>query len=158
MNEIELKRLVGLTRHIEHVRHNGTILGERLIEKEEYDIGKDLIANVHIHDYSKFHGIEWLYLNEETKKDKPELFKAALTQHITTNPHHPEYWKHIGNMPRVYVAEFICDIKSRSDEFGTDLRSWIKEKATKRFDFTTKTKIYKEIRFFTELLLDANFK
>jgi len=60
-------------------------------------------------------------------------------------------------MPRVYVGEMVADWHSRSAEFGTDLRKWIKEKAAKRFNFTLQSKVYKDIKFFVDILLEKPF-
>lgn len=151
-------KLKALIRHIENVKDSCHLLGERLVDKGEEDLGRQLIANSYIHDNSKFFGIEWLYLNDETKEKQPALFEAAHLQHITTNLHHPEYWPAgIKSMPRLYVAEMVCDWKSRSSEFGSDLRTWVKDKATKRFGITVQSKEYKEIKGFIDLLLDKGF-
>ena len=74
-----------------------------------------------------------------------------------TNPHHPEYWGSIHDMPPVYVAEMACDWSARSHEQGNDLRGWIKVKATKTFNMTVQSKVYREIKFFVELLLEPRF-
>jgi hypothetical protein len=116
------------------------------------------MANSMLHDNSKFRGVEWEFLNEAAKAAHPEKFEAALLQHRFTNPHHPEYWAGIDNMPSVYLAEMVCDWKARSDEFGTDLREWVKEKATKQWSFTTSGRVYKEIKEYLDLLLDQRFK
>ena len=56
----------------------------------------------------------------------------GIRHHAETNPHHPEYWHGIENMPKVYIAEMVCDWYARSNEFGSDLREWVKDKATKK--------------------------
>lgn len=60
-------------------------------------------------------------------------------------------------MPTVYLAEMVCDWYARSSEFGTGLREWIDNKATKKFSFTKEDDIYKEIQDILNLLLDPNF-
>lgn len=162
-NEEELvrqeNRLDGLIRHIKNVQDDCTLLGQRLIDRGETELGRMLIANGMIHDNSKFHGIEWLYLHDDIKEEDPILFKQALTHHATTNKHHPECWPGgINEMPQLYIAEMICDWRTRSSEFGTDLWDWIKNKATEKFGFSTNGKAYKEIKFFTDLLLEKKFR
>jgi hypothetical protein len=152
------KRLDTLLRHIHNVQSNCQLLADRLIEKGEADFAKTLIANGLIHDNSKFYGIEWEYLHQDVKESNPEAFLLASKQHVSINPHHPEYWLHISNVPRIYVAEMICDWSARSSEFGSDLRVWIKDKATKKFDFTVQSKTYKEVKEFVDLMLDPSFK
>ena len=61
-------------------------------------------------------------------------------------------------MPKVYVAEMVCDWYARSSEFGNDLRDWIKDKATKKFDMTVQSRVYKEIKDMVDILLDVTFK
>ena len=119
-----------------------------------------LIANSQIHDNSKIQpGIEWQYLRDDLKDKEPELFKAAHLQHVTNNPHHPEFWPNgVKDMPPVYVAEMVCDWHARSSEFGSALREWVKEKASKRFGFTVQGHTYKLIKKYLDLLLDTPFK
>jgi|TARA_R100000306_G_scaffold55914_1_gene53611 hypothetical protein len=159
MNDREIRRLMRLARHIDNVRNYCNILGQRLAENGEAGLGHGLIANGYIHDNSKFHGVEWLYLHEDEKEQNPTLFKAALLQHTTTNLHHPEAWDDgIHAMPRLYLAEFVCDISARSSEFGNDIRDWVKKQATKKYDMTVQSKTYKEIKDLLGLLLDEPYK
>ena len=156
--EVFKAKLKNLTRHISNVRENCLLLGERLIDMGEQDFALHLIANGHIHDHSKFFGIEWEYLNPHAFEHNKVEADCAIKQHITTNFHHPEAWGGIENMPRIYLAEMVCDWAARSQEFGGDVREWVKDKATKKFNFNSKGKVYKEIKFFLDLLLDPGFK
>jgi len=155
MNENDEKHLEFLLRHIHHVQNNCLILGHKLaLEEKEVDFGKQLISNSFLHDNSKFNGNEWLFLRDGIPEEK---FKDALNQHQTTNPHHPEYWHGIENMPRIYIAEMCCDWYARSSEFASDLWDWIKEKACKRYDFSYNSQTYKQIKYFLTLLLEKKF-
>lgn len=151
-----------LTRHIRNVEDNCLILGERLIGGGEIDLGHQLIANGFVHDASKFSGIEWdqLIIGQTTKEDESKLkFKMAIHQHNSTNFHHPEAWSGgIKSMPDVYLCEMIADWKSRSEEFGTALRDWIDEEATKRFGFNRNDEVYKEIMKYVDLLCQRPFE
>lgn len=158
MTELERERLDRIIRHMDRVRGDCTILGESLIKDGEDDLGRKLIANGYNHDNSKLSGIEWLYLHDDVKESNPNTFVLAVNQHQQNNPHHPEYWGKIDEMPRLYIAEMVCDWKARTNEFGTDLREWIKDKATKKFEFTTSGRVYKEIKEFCDLLLEVPFK
>ncbi len=158
------KRLSNLLRHIGNVRHDCELLGTKLISQGEEQLGLTLIANGQIHDFSKFFGIEYLHLNgsdwpqASTSEQGRVMFSAAITQHVTTNPHHPEYWVGgIKEMPQVYLAEFVCDCHARSSEQGTDITEWMREKATERFGFTTRSLVYGDIRRYLELLLEKKF-
>ena len=157
--ESYVKRRKALLRHIDNVRKNCQILGERLIERGEMQLGHKLIANGLLHDCSKFLGIEWKYLHNEIKENNPKAFENAVYHHTTTNQHHPEYWEGgIAKMPRVYLAELVCDWAARSAEFGNDLREWIKSIATKKFKMTVQSTVYKEIKNLVDLLLNEAFK
>lgn len=153
------KKLDSILRHINNVRDNCLILGEKLIEEGELPLGLKLIANGHIHDNSKFTGIEWAYLNCETKENQPGLFFAALEQHQKTNRHHPEYWPGgIEEMPSIYLAEMVCDVKGRSEEFGSSVLDWIKDECTRKYKFSTSGRVYKEMKRFLDLLIGEKFK
>ena len=60
-------------------------------------------------------------------------------------------------MPRLYLAEMACDIKARSEEFGTDLRQWVDEVATKKYMFMKDGQVYKELSEFIDLLCPTPF-
>jgi hypothetical protein len=145
-----------LIRHIDHVRDNCMLLGERLIDNGMADLGRLLIANGFIHDNSKFYGVEWDYLSADN--DDPELLKIAIHQHNNTNKHHPEYWGGIDQMPKLYIAEMICDWKARATEFGTSLKDWIDEGAAKKFNYTTDSDIYRKLIYYAQMLCDTPFK
>ena len=155
IEELRLKHLQALLRHIKLVQAATQLLGERLIELGEIELGRIVIANGFKHDNSKFTGIEWYHLIRDS--DGNGDTKLALQQHWTSNEHHPEYWGGINEMPRVYLAEMICDCYARSTEQGTDLRKWIKEIATEKFGFTVQGNVYKQIKGFVDLLLDEPF-
>lgn len=151
-----LKRLESVWLHIQGVQRNGYQLAERLIEAGEIQLGVQLAQNVLRHDQSKLAGIEWEGLDYSGTVDK-EVLAQAVTHHNRTNEHHPEYWGGIQQMPRVFLAELVCDWKTRSSELGTALQEWIDENATKRFKFGKRTKVYKEITYFVKLLLEKPF-
>ena len=130
-----MEKIRAISRHIRNVEDNCLLLGEKLISNGEIELGHKLIANGFVHDASKFWGIEWEYMapGQPTVEEGAKLkLKMAVQHHSRTNQHHPEYWGGINNMPRLYLAEMACDIKARSEEFGTDLRQWINEVATQK--------------------------
>lgn len=160
-SDIELydKRRTGIIRHIDQVCQYCVKLGERLIEKGEFELGHNLIANGYCHDQSKFRGAEWLFLNDETKESNPVIFAAALKQHISTNKHHPEAWiGGVHDMDRLHLAEMVCDWAARSSEFGTDVRTFFKDKASRKYDMCAQSKPYREIKGLLDILLDGAFK
>jgi len=160
-SEKALAKIDKLIRHIRNVQENCILLGQKLIKKGEIELGKSLIANGLMHDASKMRGIEWETLssesipNEESAKVK---LRYAIYHHASTNHHHPEFFGNIQNMPKVYLAEFVCDVKARSEEFGTSLHKWIDEVATKKFGFEDGDKTHKEIMGFVELLCEKPFE
>jgi|15BtaG_2_1085339.scaffolds.fasta_scaffold00359_19 hypothetical protein len=160
MNTEDTNHLQLVLRHIDNVQQSCLILGYKMIEAGDQKDGLQLIANSQIHDNSKLRpGIEWQYLRDGFNEKHSELFKAAHLQHVSTNPHHPEYWPNgIKDMPPVYIAEMVCDWKARSSEFGTDLRGYVKDTATKRFGFTVQSAQYKLIKKYLDLLLGTPFK
>ena len=154
--EETLANLRGIVRHIRNVQENCILMGEKLIESGDIELGKNLIANGMKHDNSKFHGIEYEYMaplyasqgsSEDTKKMK---LKMAITHHAQTNNHHPEAWENIHTMPEVFIAEMVCDWKSRSEEFGASLQDYIQNQAMKRFIFDENDKVYKQIMKFVK--------
>ena len=88
-----------------------------------------------------------------SESDKKQLFEISRKQHVRTNPHHPEYWGSIHNMPNVYVAEMVCDWSARSHENGTSIIDWIKNIATKKFDMTVQSKVYKQIKYYIDMIV-----
>ena len=156
-----MEKIRAISRHIRNVEDNCLLLGEKLIERNEIDLGHKLIANGYAHDNSKFFGIEWDHMSpgQPTIEEGAKLrLKLAVQHHNRTNQHHPEYWGDIRLMPRLYLAEMVCDWKARSEEFGTSLRDWIDEQATKRFAFAKDGQVYKEITEFVDLLCPKPFE
>lgn len=160
--EETMEKIRGITRHIRNVEDNCFLLGEKLILSGEIDLGKQLIANGFVHDASKFHGIEFEFMapGTQTSEESAKLkLKLAIHQHQTTNPHHPEAWSGgIKDMPDVYLAEFVCDIKARSEEFGTSLRDWIDEASTKKWNFSKDDEVYEKIMRYVNLLCEKPFE
>lgn len=161
LSEETMDKIRSITRHIRNVEDNCLLLGEKLIERGEIDLGHKLIANGHVHDASKFWGMEWEHMSpgQPTQEESAKLkLKLAVQHHNRTNSHHPEYWGSIQDMPRIAMAEMVCDWKARSEEFGTSLRDWIDQQALKRFRFAKDDKTYKEIMEFVDLLCQKPFE
>jgi len=150
------EHLNNLVRHIQLVHEACLLLGRRLIARGETDFGRLLIAKGFQHDKSKFYGIEWRFLHQGKDTPRPEL-NRAIQQHIETNDHHPEYWGGIQHMPRMAVAEMVCDWYARSQELGTALRSWITLEAVQKFGIDLKGDQYVWIQDFVSVLLEDPF-
>lgn len=158
MNDKDISHLQATMKHINRVRDNCGLLADKLIKNGEFEIAKNLLVVSLNHDMSKIHNeVEWTYLRDEFK-GKTE-FDLALKSHLSSNPHHPEFWgKNINEMPRVYIYEMVSDWKARSEEFGTDLREWIKNTALEKYHISPQGRVYKEIKHALDLLLDKPFK
>lgn len=148
----QLRKIEMVLEHIHNVERSCHRLGEKLILNGELELGRTLISNGQIHDNSKLNGIEFEHLFYGDS-----LLVEAIKHHQSVNPHHPEYWGGIHNMPRVYVAEMVCDWHARAYEFGTSIRDWIDKEALKRFSFTKEDVVYETIQEMLSLLLEQPF-
>lgn len=156
-----LAKINSITRHIRNVEDNCVLLGTHLIERGDIELGHRLIANGMVHDASKLCGIEFEYLslNNPSEENTKIKLKLAIHHHQKTNPHHVEYWAGgISEMPDVYLAEFCCDIKARSEEFGTNVRTWIDETAIQKYEFTKEGPVYKKIMSYIDVLCAKPFE
>src|SRR5881392_825242 len=103
----QTEHLDNLVRHINLVKNNCGLLGTRLMANGRVEFGRLLVQRGYLHDNSKFAGIEWDYLH--SGKDVPkDVLELAIRQHQLTNPHHPEFWGGIINMPELYIYEMVC--------------------------------------------------
>ena len=153
-----LKRLESVLDHIERVRRNALSLAESLIDQGEESLAVALMRNALAHDQSKLGGLERDHLAVNADGGDRTMLEQAVAHHNRTNPHHPEYWGGIQHMPQVYLAEAVCDWKARSSEFGTSLHEWIEREAGKRYGFTSKDRVYRDIRRYVKMLVGPGFR
>jgi hypothetical protein len=151
------EHLENLMRHIAMVRKACTLLGKRLAAQERSELGRHLIARGHVHDASKFYGIEWDYLHRGPDTPAEEL-QLAIKQHTRTNSHHPEFHGGLCNMPELDIAEMVCDWYARGQEFGTGLREWISDSAIGRYNIDLESRQYHWINNFVDQLLKDPFR
>lgn len=154
--ETKVTKLERLIRHKAEVLDNCIQLAKRLIDEDakNFDLAKRLIASAYTHDLSKLtNSLEWMHLTEADEDD--DMLTIAIRQHNESNLHHPEAWGGIKNMPEVALAEMVADWKARSSELGTDLKEWIQTRATKRWGFTRRDAVYKDIMRFVNLLIES---
>jgi hypothetical protein len=138
--------------HIKLVQRYTYRLGCKLILQGELELGRNLIANGQIHDNSKLKGIEFEHLF-----GGDPLLEDVRRHHVSINPHHPEYWGSVEQMPEVYRAEMVCDWYARASEFGTGLREYIDDRAGKRFGFTKGDPVYMSLQRYVNMLLCPPF-
>lgn len=151
------EHLDNLVRHIELAREACTLMGRRLIAQGRKDLGRLLIMRGHMHDVSKFTGIEFDFLHVGPDVAAVDL-DHAIKQHVRTNSHHPEYHGGIENMPHLDVCEMVADWYARAQEFGTDLRQWVRSEAVDRFKIDFDSEQWKWIQECLDLLLKNSFK
>ena len=158
--QAKVAKLKKVVRHIRNVQQAAELLSDKLVALGEFDFAKTLIANAFLHDSSKLLSpLEWEYLHDENKITDPDLFSMAWKNHVETNPHHPEFWGNdANNIPRICLAELVCDLHARSSEMGTDLRSFVKDKFLPKYNMSIHGKKYKEMKYFIDLLLEPKFK
>ena len=143
-------------KHIKLVEKHSTTLGKYFILLGDVEFGLKIISNGRKHDLSKLTPFEFVNLSNSDTTDKG--FQMALHHHQKNNEHHPEFWGDIHFMPNLYIAEMVCDWYARSNEFGTDLRKWIKSEATKKYNFKMTDPIGKQIETYLDILLVPPFK
>lgn len=142
--------------HVARVQANAKTLAARLAERGNEELARVLLANAHVHDASKWHGIEWEYMHMGPDVD-PVMLKKAIEQHRKTNAHHPEYWGGLAKMPVIFIAEMVCDWLARSQELATDFREWVQREVPKRFDTTHAKEQMVSIEWMIGLLLPQKF-
>ena len=152
MEKIESK-IEDVLNHIKNVQNNCYSLGIKLIRRGKFELGRNLIRNGQIHDNSKFTGIEFEHLFPGSN-----ILADVIKHHANTNPHHPEFWGGIHQMPEVYIAEMVCDCCARGAEMGTDTRLWFNNVATKKYGFSTEDEVGRKISYFLDILLKPTFK
>lgn len=151
------QQLDDLLRHLTRVRDNGRLLGQRLMEQGRKDFGWQVIHRCHIHDASKFYGIEREFLHKGENVDVVMLH-MAIDQHTSTNSHHPEFHGGIRNMPELDIAEMVCDCAARAQESGTDIRKWFTDVALKKYKIDTLSHQWIWVQNFLDILLKTSFK
>jgi len=152
-----LEKLDQILRHIKLVQDACHLLGRRLIQDGDVQLGLNLIRNSFKHDNSKFYGLEWEHIATAVSDNK-DIQQLVIYHHRMINDHHPEFWDGIDHMPQVSLAECVCDWYARSTEFATDLREWINKEALDRYDVSKHSKTYKSIKRYVDLLVEKPFK
>lgn len=147
-------KLTNVLRHIKRVEDNCNLIA-KYYENENLQFALQLIQRGRRHDISKLNLIEFTELLDSSHPN----FHQRLLYHRTHNDHHPEYWKggiKAMHVSPVVVAEMVCDWKARSEEFGSDLDSWIDDTFT-IYNYTKDDDVYKLIVKFKNILTQTKF-
>ena len=80
-----------------------------------------------------------------------EYKRQAIELHWKNNRHHPEFFSDPENMSKLDILEMICDWHSRSVQYGTDLREFVKIRQENRFQFPEN--MIKTIWFYIDVIL-----
>lgn len=163
-SSVEMRRLLYLLRHIENVQRSCQVMALKIIERGEFELGKELLKQGMTHDISKFDGIEFEELNGPDIDTDSEAFREAMTRHVSNNTHHPQYFDSepgandgIHHMGPVFLYEMVADWSARSSEQGTDLREVIRTRAMPRFGFCEADPVFRVIEDAIGLLLEPKF-
>jgi len=107
-----------------------------LVQEVTVDLATKLLNSVLRHDSSKFDKEEyWTFVDSRNSlnasKDGKDLQyqkflnSEAIQRHITSSPHHPEYWDtRSEEMPIEYVIQMFFDWYSRSKQRKTNMRDF----------------------------------
>ena len=168
----EIKKIdiaFGVLKHIKKVETNCYVLAKHFASLGQEDFAIDLIKRARKHDLSKFNSFELKNLHMPNNN---EDFAAALRNHHIENSHHPEHYNHmikykrkeeqenfaaIKYMSLLDIAEMVCDWVARGQEFGTSVREWIENEATKKYKFSMDDEIGLEIQRHLAVLLTPKF-
>lgn len=158
--EWEIDMMSTLHFHRSIVVYNAEAMCEEFTERS-YLI--DTLANALNHDASKINGQEYVpYLMKIYSEESPVWynveaeFEYAKQIHITTNPHHPEYWASPNLMPDAYIAEMVCDWAAMAHQNGNTTTAWAKDHAFSRWGFNDqKLGMIFEYATFTDSIMDA---
>ena len=135
-----------VNKHITRVRNSYNERGREIaivLGLSESEI-EDLVNRIATHDQSKYgseemEGYRQNFNPAPGEKPNKELFEKAWKHHYENNDHHPEYWKG-KDMPKVAIAELICDWESMSRTFGGNpLEYFEKNKDKKKKEMSENT-------------------
>lgn len=146
------EKLSSLIRHIKLVENNCNIISRKMMDiNPQFAI--DIAKRGRIHDVSKFDSIEFEHLWWGSK-----CFDVALLHHHCHNSHHPEFYRNsIWGMSSVDIAEYSADCCARGQEFGTDARIWLLDKAADKYGYKNDSKIMDEIEMYVNMILNKPF-
>jgi hypothetical protein len=147
------EKLSTLIRHIKMVEANCNLISRYTMEKDpEFAIA--IAKRGRTHDLTKFDSLEFENLWKGEKN-----FDIAIVHHHTHNRHHPEHFSNgIYGMDLLDLVEMICDVTARSQEFGTDVRIWLLNKAAIKYGYMNDSEMLLKIEYYINILLNQPFQ
>ena len=123
----------------------------------------DTLASSLNHDASKIDGPEYVgYLMKIYNENPPEWynveaeFQLAKKAHVSSNPHHPEFWSSPNNMPDTYIAEMCCDWAAMAFQNENLAHAWALEYAVSRWGFEgEKLELIYEYTIYTDSIQES---
>ena len=145
-----------LIAHKENVRRAMTKIAKKIMAmaqtERDMEHALDIVKFGYMHDSSKLKLKSFKHL--VCGQCTPAQFDIAKELHITTSPHHPEFWAEdddgdgvsIHSMLEedeyVSIYELTCDWYARACEFGQNVKDWINIVAVEKYNFNEKDEIY----------------
>lgn len=160
----ELKYREYIKEHKANVLAAYNMYGEQLASRLGISLSI-LWLNVKMHDESKYSDEEYNAYRRKFfpcsfEKANPKDFEMAWHHHLSSNPHHPEYWTYVDDnkeprildMPDIYIAEMLLDWQAMSMKFNNTIREYYeKNRDSKPISDDTKKKIDSVIDIFDEV-------
>lgn len=165
-NNIDINKALKMIKdnvvHKQIVLDKCLLLAEYFIRNDNMELGLNLIRRGATHDNSKFSKEEFDKLVNIISSDTEKCFRDAKTKlneterkaiehHWKSNRHHPEYFDNSDDMTELDIIEMVCDWAARSEQYGTNLIDFVKERQHNRFKFSAE--LYNKIEMYCELIV-----
>ena len=148
-----LEKFRKIVAHIQRVHENGIKLCEELIKESRERFARRVQVEIFKHDLSKLEDFEFSRLSSQ----KEDEIKVGVEHHRTVNPHHIQFYDDYKQIPEVQLACMACDLKARSEEFGSDVKQYFKKFCADN-EITTNTNFYKKVTGFLNLIIEDKFQ
>ena len=165
MEQEKLEQIRDTIVHKKYVLDSCMTLALWLIQNEDEQLGLKLLQRATIHDNSKL-SYEELDALAKISTDKScledahakmsEYKKQAIELHWKNNRHHPEFFSCYENMSKLDILEMICDWHSRSVQYGTDMKEFVRIRQENRFHFPKE--MMDMIWYYIDILLEETKK
>lgn len=149
----DLENFNSILKHVKNVHSIGEELCRELIKSGRARFARKVIVEIYKHDLSKFQDYEFERFFSEDKK----MIEKAIDHHQRINPHHIQYYDSYKEMPDIELACMACDLKARSEGFGSDVKGYFKSFCEEK-GITNNTNFYKKITGFLNLIIEDKFQ